>query len=70
MYEVTITYSVDYASFTENGEITYTNIDDITSAVNLINIFADEHRVYEIHSAFIWRKTRKSCKREVPDDAF
>lgn len=71
MYEVTITYTVGFPAYTENGEITYTNVADMDTAVHLIDRFADERRVYTIHSATIWRKPVDTPVEEgVPDDAF
>lgn len=70
MYEVTITYSVEFPAYTENGEITYTKVADMDTAIHLISRFANEHRVCTIHSATIWRIPENSEKVEVSDDAF
>lgn len=70
MFEVTITYSVGFPAYTENGEITYTNVADMDTAVHLISRFAGEHKVCTIHSASIWRKPTDVPVKGVSDDAF
>lgn len=71
MFEVTITYTVGFRDYTENGEITYTNVANMDIAINLISKFASEHRIHTIHSATIWKKPVDVPVREgVPDDAF
>ena len=70
MYEVTITYTVEFSGYTENGEITYIHVKDMDTATHLIDRFVNDHRVYTIHSATIWRKPVNTEKVEVPDDAF
>lgn len=74
MYEVTITYSVEFPAYTENGEITYTKVADMDTAIHLIGRFANEHRVCTIHSATIWRKPDNvpvvPVEEGVSDDAF
>lgn len=70
MYEVTITYTIGFRAYTENGEITYTNIADMDTAVHLIDRFANEHKIHTIHSATIWHKSEVPEKMEVSDDAF
>lgn len=70
MYEVTITYSVEYPAYIENGEITYIKVADMATATHLIDRFWLDHRVYKIHSVTIWRKPENPVKEGVPDDAF
>lgn len=71
MYEVTITYTVGFPAYAENGEIIYTKVADMDTAVHLIDRFANEHKVCTIHSASIWKKPVSiSVKEGVPDDAF
>lgn len=70
MFEVTITYSVEFPAYTENGEITYIKVKDMDTAIHLINRFVTDHKVCIIHSATIWRIPENPEKVEVPDDAF
>lgn len=71
MFEVTITYSVEFPAYTENGEITYTKVADMDTAIHLIGRFVGEHKVCTIHSASIWRIPEDvPVKAEVSDNAF
>lgn len=72
MYELTIVFRANQLDCDEKrGEITYSGINNISTAEKILKAFTDDNPIYIICAANIFKiSDKKPIKEEVADDAF